>query len=249
MKSEKRRPRLNLLVSSAITLFLSGGIWYVNSAQQQSREPEAKSNADQIKVVNNVDVLEVVRTTISGPKFVVSVRNKSQKNINSFYVASDKEAWQVELIYSDTIDSVLPSTDFDISIPVSTTLYTNGLAIRAVLYDDNSGAGEPEFTKLMLDRRRGEKQELIKGKRVLEELVLEGKSKPKEKLEYVKEKFTSLQSEAEQNESVKLGMHLGRQRFLQAVERIERTAEAKPASVDFELKKLITQLQKYVSKL
>lgn len=237
-------------------ILLCGGIWSVYSSTTFLAAPfEPAMNLTAIRqdinVVSYVDDLEIISTRKTEGKFLITIRNKSQKGMNSFYVMSGDHAWQAELVYSDIRDSVTPSTDYEVTVPFSKELYSNGVTIQAALFVDRTGAGNPQYIRIMQDRRKGEKRELAKAKHLLEDLISRRQLISKNDIEELKRNFDSSPADPpDQSESVKLGMNLGRQRFLHALEQLSnRMSEDRTVDLDVELKNVNRRLHKYVSKL
>lgn len=225
---------------------------YSSEKNTSVAQTKAESNTEHIKVFNNIDHLQIVGSKIEKGRFTVSIKNNFDKIVNSFYLTTGDVSYHTELIYSDVKDGVAPSSEFDISTDLDKNLFSNGLTVRAILFEDGTGEGQPSLIQEMKDKRYGEKLELTKGRDLLEKLLSSGALEGIENFSEIKEKFASLPSTEKntQNESIMLGIDSGRQRFLRYIDELSKNSEAnKPDNRASEITKARNKLEKYISKL
>lgn len=245
----------NLIFSVATLTFLLGSILlvtYLTKTHTSIAQTRKESDKSKIKVLNNINDLQIVNSKIEDDKFVIAVKNNSNKIINSFYLTTGNISYHIELIYSDVQDGIAPSSHYNLYADLDENLYSNGLSIRAILFEDGTGAGESFFIQEIKDKRYGEKLQLIKGELLLENLLSSPDLKPLEKLAKFKERISSLPvtEKDTQNEAVKLGMDLGRQRLLRYVEDLSKnTGDNKQDNLEIEITKIRNKLERYISKL
>jgi hypothetical protein len=242
----------NLVLPTLIACLLGCLFFLAYYSKTNTSIAQAAKGVDNIKVFNNIDKLQIINSKAEDDRFIVNVKNNFDKPINSFYLTAGDITYNIELIYSDVRDSVDPASDYQLSTDLDKNLYSSGLTVRAVLFEDGTGAGEARFIKEMKDKRYGEKVQFTRGKYLLENFLSSLGSGSPAKLTELKEKTSSLPltDENTQNESVKFGMDLGKQRLMAYVQELSRVVEGnKLGDLEPETTKIKNKLEKYISKL
>lgn len=224
-----------------------------NTIIAQTKEPPHKRT---VKVFSNVDKLDIVNSQIEDDRFSFTLRNRFDKNINSFYYTSGERSSHTTLIYSDFKNVVGPGEEHNFSTELREELYTNGLTILAILFEDGTGAGEPQTIQKMQDERKGVKLELIRGKQLIDDLLTTNSAKSKLDIERVKTKFLSpisiekLSGNESEDDMIETGKGFGRQRFLKCIDDLLKTAEVNGTNrLEPDITKVGIILEKYIAKL
>lgn len=219
-----------------------------NTSSAQSKIEPDKSD---IKVFNEIKELQIVDSKIKGSRFLITVRNNTDKVINSFYLTTGDASYHMELLYSDVQDAVAPAADYNLFVDLDNNLKLSGVKIRAIVFEDGTGSGEPSFIQEIKDKRYGEKLELTNGKQLLENLSLSLNTNPLGKLEELKEKISSFSpsDKEREREAIKFGRNLGKQRLLRYIEDLSKNADSNNlTNLQTDITALRDKLNKFISK-
>jgi len=237
-----------VIVSTALLSIGLVGIWFATSATSQENALALSPKKAEVRIINNVPGLVVIRSREDGERFLVTVKNTLDKTINGFYTTSGDVGYQIDLVYSDRLNGVSPSMEFDVAADLDDNLRKHGLTIRAVLFESANGAGEESFVRQMREKRDGEKAELIRGHVLLNRFLAKGSLRGTD-LTGIRDTYAAQDSQME-NESTKAGMHAGKDRFLHHLDMIRSNAEKdKSFDLETELRSLDAKLQEFTSKL
>lgn len=241
----------NTFIFTILSLFGFGGILVISiSTNTGSSVAQTKLNQKEIKIIDKTEVLNVISSRAEATRFIFTIRNKSDKVINSLYVTTGTNTYHFELIYSDIQSGIAPSAEYSFVTDFDKDLESSGLIIQAVLFEDKTDSGEISFVNEMKDKRYGEKIQLIKGKEFLDNTLLPSELDSAAKISLLKQKISSLPTDKEKNEAIKHGMHLGKERLLRYIEEISsRISSSSLTNFNTESITLKNKLEKYISKL
>ncbi|HST22232.1 MAG TPA: hypothetical protein VLR90_14000 [Blastocatellia bacterium] len=143
-------------------------------------------------VKNLVPELTVIQTEVQGDMVLLSLRNDSKKSITAFSVSSSNIITRNELL--DT-DKIIAPGDINIGayeLPL-TSSPKNGLTVLAVVFDDGTTSGDPEFIRQIIDARAGEQAQMTRMSPILQEALVSLKNvNPEQKWKTLKLRIAQL---------------------------------------------------------
>lgn len=155
-----------LIISFTICLTLLGiGVWSSASSRKQRSRPleEIRKDlvTDQIKLDNKTQGFEILRMdkTQMGD-ILLSLKNNYAKRITGFQVTVGAARIQTELILGgDENEFISPGAIYEKVYFAQEGLDEQGIVVRAVVFEDGTSDGEPDFIKEIKDYRVGMKLE------------------------------------------------------------------------------------------
>jgi hypothetical protein len=184
----------------------------------------------------------------------LSLKNDYDKSINGFYVTvgskSEYTSYNIELIYSDIREQILPEETFKLPISLEERLYTDGITLRAVVFTDGTADGELNFIEEMKDVRQGEEFQMQKGLELLKNsnsILSKDFSSKLTNLNYNVASFTT--SDKRKSPAYNSGLNSGKERLLYYLEKMRKPNTLDKSNAVPELLKLQTKIEKLVQSI
>lgn len=171
LKTSNRVPQqfLNaVIVVCCITLLVvstrvSARKHQVNDIQQQLEALKRSFKIEDLRVTNKTSGFAIAGLEKTPERNIrIRLRNDYKKKITAYQISIGSTTTLVETMLNNLEAGVDPGeiVDLEEAINVDPDLSTKGLIIRAVVFDDGSGDGEPESIKEIDDYRQGEMMQM-----------------------------------------------------------------------------------------
>jgi hypothetical protein len=142
-----------------VTTRVSAGKHQGSNIQQQLEQLKRSFNVEDIRVTNRTSGFEIAGLEKTPERNIrIRLRNGYKKKITAYQISLGSTTTLVETMLNNLEAGVDPGEVVDLveAINVDPDLSTKGLTIRAVVFDDGTGDGEPESIKEIDDYRQGE---------------------------------------------------------------------------------------------
>jgi hypothetical protein len=126
-----------------------------------------------VPVQSRVSNVTFIDSTVHDNGIEVSFRNDSPKTITAVSVLSGGVIYRSELL--DTTSVILPGATFSDEVGLPKPL-NKGVFLGAVVYEDGTTSGEPEFINQILDARAGKQAQLQRLLPILEDGLVASKN-------------------------------------------------------------------------
>lgn len=201
---------LNTLRTSVSSIVILAGIFalYMGTVMRKGAgQLSTRSSAPRIQ--NKTHSFEVVQAN-SNPEangcIQLSLRNGYRRNITAYVVTANRLISIIDFLYSEGDDQSGIAPDAVHTRPVCVPkaidpeiAATEGrqIFVQAVVFDDGTGDGDPEFIADILNRRRGSKIQLTRIIGVVKRVLNSGNTIDDNALEALKSEISSLTTESQ----------------------------------------------------
>ncbi len=213
------------------------------NAQGQQEQPERVTELPQI--ANKTFSLQVINYKIIDNESHFLLKNVSKKDINAFYVTilsnGDGTTYQVELLYSDIKTEISPDEDFTFRAPLEEVIRYKNFSLHAVLFADGTSEGEQSYIQEIKEVREGEKIQLIKGLRWINEITSSPNIEFSSGFTNLNQKISSLYiTDKTKSQAFNSGLGTGKETLANYLQKIQ---------TDQDLLKLQSKLESIISRL
>jgi hypothetical protein len=218
----------------------------------------SQSKPLKINLSNKTKSLVVTGTKIDESDKTIThifLKNISSKGINGFYITEgpqgkgDSSFSQVEYLYSDVKDEISPGEIFDHHASTDGLTQEDGLIVQAVFFKDGSAEGAVKFIQEVQDYRQGQKAQLERGIKLIDELLSSLIRQPFD-LNNVKQKVSAFPlKEPSKTENFNWGLSTGSARLDLDFKEIDEKARSGSLEVSEGLMKLRSKLVRVLSNM
>ncbi|CAN5401080.1 hypothetical protein BH18ACI2_BH18ACI2_22350 [soil metagenome] len=170
--------------------------------------------------------LNVVSSELQGNSLRLVLRNNTDKVINGFQIVVLGTRVQVELLNADepALQSLQPGETYEDSFRVSSNGQTEGVSVLAIVYEDGTSEGEPQYIKEIKETRIGQKKHLTRFLPLLAKSITDPSENESRLLEKLESDLQILQDSQDQDlpGNVRLGLHDERLRMEHNIQSIRR---------------------------
>ena len=159
-----------------IGIYLPSGV-YSSSRSGQSDVP---TKVKPLKINNSTQSLIVSDLQRNGQEVRLSLRNNSEKDIAAFKIST--ATYGITLDFAPDVFKA-NTVHFQSLIVPKTNNSEDEVSIVAILFDDQTGDGNPNVVRQMKERRRGEKLQLLTMLPLIDRLLMMPKSQLSEGLD------------------------------------------------------------------
>lgn len=150
------------MIFTITSLFIVGAFLFISTMPSKSfsRMPNQNSSWErQITVRNFTENLKVVNLEVArdGRHVRLTLRNNHSKTITAFTLGEDRRHSTIDLIDTDKVFAPGAERVEEYDLPQTQEPI---IIIQAVVFDDKSAEGNPEFIKKITESRLGEKTQL-----------------------------------------------------------------------------------------
>ena len=207
-----------LLIVTAFGI-IGGWFWQARLLGGQARDNRDLTHA-----------LEVVVTTIVDDHVKISLRNVSSKNINGIEVSVDSSTSQIEFLAADepSHQVLLPGAIIETWFPLSNTSTPVDVSVLAVVFDDQTGDGDPSLIKEITEQRLGVKKQLMRFRPILKAALSSPDADSIAILDELKSKIEDLpdgllDKDSADSGAMRIGQSIAKQQIHHDVEALRRT--------------------------
>jgi hypothetical protein len=193
--------------------------------------PSYKKKLD-FSVISLVPNLVIVDVKEKESLVFLLLRNDSNKSITAISLSSSNVNYRVEMI--DTTDIVAPGAFYTMHCGVpSPTSLEKGIKVLAVVYEDGSSDGVPEFIRQIFDVRRGTQAQLAHIMPLFRNALLTSKTERfMQKRETVRLSLEQLSEEAaNKSDEFRVGLHDEKEIAINKLNQLERIENEKGEDV------------------
>ena len=179
-----------------------------------------------VKTISNA--VEVVEKTSGEGAAKISFRNTSNKSINALQVSVSGSVFMVEFLDADEPKRKLkPGGVYEEWFP-TTAPHSADVSVMAVVFDDQTGAGDERLVEEVLERRRGVKKQLMRFGLLLKQTLASPHvdSTSLEKLDA--ELDHPIKDDASDSAGVRLGQRKAQQQIRHDLEALKRRDKSEP---------------------
>lgn len=205
--------RIVLFVSlgllSIVGISLSPGVHSSGLSGQDNIPAKVKP----LKINTNTQSLQVVDLQQNGQEARLLLRNNSNKDIAVFKIS----AGSYGIILDFTPDLFKAGTDYVRSLTIpKTNNAVDEVSIVAILFDDQTGDGDPMVVRQMMERRTGEQLQLLTILPLIDRVLMAPKEQISESLDAAEKAAMELPDSLNRADSVhfKAGLHDAKERIL-----------------------------------
>jgi len=159
-----------------IVIYLPSGVY----SSSRSGQKDALTRVKTLKIKNSTHSLEVSEVRRNGQEVQLSLRNTSEKDIAAFKIST--ASYGVTLDFTPDLFEAGTLHVQSLIIP-NTNNAEDEVAVVAILFDDQTGEGNPNVVRQMTERRRGEKLQLLTIFPVIDRLLMAPKGQLSESLD------------------------------------------------------------------
>lgn len=165
-----------LLLSAMLVIFLGIiTIWSSRASfdkNQRDRLGKIDSYANKpLKILNRTRLFTVVNARVHDNWIELDLKNNYDKPITSFQVSIGDITTQVELMANEEAEIIPPGGISNTQYPTQDELDTHGIKILAVLFDDQTGDGDPKVLYNLLQYREGMRTQRKYNMKLLEDVL------------------------------------------------------------------------------
>lgn len=251
------RYKLSVVVLTIVFSIVSIIAYQSNSSASlsQTKTKQDEFGKEEVKFFYKTNSFQVINTEIIDDNLQITLKNNYNKSINGFYLtvgnlSGDNSSFDVELLYSDVREEILPNETFVLPVGLGKKLYTEGLTLRAVIFTDGTGDGEPDLIQEKQDVRQGEKFQLNEGIKLLKEFRISQSKNFSSKLESLKLNASSLPTkDTTKSLAYNSGLSSGKETLMYYLNKKQEYETLDELTVEQKFLQLQTKLERVVSKL
>lgn len=241
--------RIYLFVSLGLLPILSIHLLRGVYSSGLPRQDNVPAKEKPLKINNNTQSLQVVDVQRNGQEARLLLRNNSNKDIAAFKISTASYGIMLDF----TPDLFNAGTDFVRSLTIPETEdAVDEVSIVAVLFDDQTGDGNPMVVRQMMERRKGEKLQLLKILPLIDSVLIAPKEQFSERLDAAEKAAIELPDSLNSADSVhfRAGLHDAKERILSDL-RTAKILQKDPSGTiqDSQLRYLKDHYARKISKL
>ncbi|HXU37817.1 MAG TPA: hypothetical protein VN937_15750 [Blastocatellia bacterium] len=211
MKTQRSTSASQRLIGP-IAVFAGLCLAFVGVNARSAKKSQPPQASPEIQIRNYTNAFQVVGTETVGDDYVIMLKNVSQKAISAYSWSLGPSSRPTNIRDSDgagTGQVISPGAIFRAEVPLiafkhsaeTTPSHQAIFNFIAVVFDDLSSEGFPERVKVIKDRRIGEKIQLKRVKRLLNEAGDAQDSEIPNRLDSLRARITALSNTPEEGQS------------------------------------------------
>jgi len=222
--------RLRTKVTIVISILLIVmGFGTVFSRRMQVKPVQNKPvRFDKNSKTNAIEVSNVeIRNDIGA--IMVTLKNVSNKSINSIQLSSNKGSVRIELLdaYEPDRQKLLPGATYEQMFPLINPSEPFEVSVVSVMFDDKTSDGDPASAKEIIDSRRGFNKEMKRLKSLLEAALAAPDADSPAILDKLKSQVDALPADVNgESFGFRQGQRAARQDFLYDIEVVKERQTA-----------------------
>lgn len=232
---------LIVIIFSAGLILLGVTGWASRSDKPQGLE-SSQTDSDR--------ALSVISTTVVADRMNIILKNVSNKNINGFQMAVGKARCQVEFLDSDERDHqvLVPGATYEQWYPITGNSIPQAVTILAVIFEDKTSEGDPQFVQEIKDMRKGVKRQLMRFMPILNKALMSPESEQLAILDELEAQILKLpEDDKDVLGNINLGQHQAKGLILNEIQTLKRIQRARG---EVKIEQALTNLKnKYHMKL
>ena len=239
------------LYSSSILIFylilIAYAIWDYSRFSWASKQ---LSSQDAVQIVNETRLLEVAKAEPKADSINLVLKNNHTKYITGFQIRIGQVTVQSEFIGSDEVFP--PGTVYEKQYPVEEKSSRASITVLAVIFEDGSSDGNPQYIKQIKDKRLGEKTQIKRAIPLLQKGSEASEGDPAEALRQLRADISSLAVKDKEylSDDYALGLHDRKALLLRQLERLQHKQQtSKEINVREELGRIKGSHEKALAKL
>jgi hypothetical protein len=224
MKKHRRFLQSSVILFAALTsfgaLYLSGNGWISENASRTKAQSKLEQGTNSlVKIENKVKLIEVISSEKTDKSVQLNIKNNSNKVIKAFVL--QKNEGQKSFVQLSDENNLTPGKTHLETFRLLPSDTQQKASILAVVFEDNTGQGDPIVIQELLDMRLGEQ---IQNERIygyLKKFSTTSENKLLPLMASTKEAIRNLPDDKDASDFMKIGLHNAKENALLDLDRLE----------------------------